>query len=82
MGLLPAYRGQGIGKKLLSACLAKAKSNGVTRVELATRADNQRAIKLYERMGFRREAVKRHGMRFDGVYYDTIQMSLIFENGA
>jgi ribosomal protein S18 acetylase RimI-like enzyme len=82
MGLLPAYRGQGIGQQLLSACIAKARSNGITRVELEVRADNEHAIKLYERMGLTREALKRHGMRFEGVYYDSIQMSLVFENGA
>lgn len=82
MGLLPAYRGRGIGHQLLSACLAKARSNGITRVELEVRADNDRAIKLYERMGFRREALKRCGMRFDGIYYDTVQMSLLFQDGT
>lgn len=80
MGLLPAYRGQGIGQQLLSACLAKARLNGITRVELEVRADNERAIRLYERMGFTREALKRHGMRFDGVYYNTVLMGHIFEN--
>lgn len=82
MGLLPDYRGRGIGQQLLSACLAKARANGVTRVELEARADNERAINLYERMGFVREAVKRRAMRFEGVYYDAVQMSLIFEDGA
>jgi RimJ/RimL family protein N-acetyltransferase len=82
MGLLPSYRGQGIGQGLLSACLAKARANGITRVELETRADNERAIKLYERMGFVREAIKRNGMRFDGAFYDSVQMSLIFEDAA
>ena len=80
MGLLPDYRGRGIGKDLLTACLAKARDNGITRVELEVRADNQRALNLYERMGFVREAVKRRGMRFDGVYFDSIQMSLIFDD--
>ncbi|WP_431050061.1 GNAT family N-acetyltransferase [Roseateles sp. L2-2] len=80
VGLLPAYRGQGVGRRLLAACLAKAKQNGITRVELEVRADNQHAIGLYERMGFVREATKRNGMRFDGHYFDSIQMSLLFED--
>ena len=82
MGLLPDYRGKGIGHRLLLACLAKARANGITRVELEVRADNERAIKLYERMGFIREAVKPRGMRFDGVYFDSVQMSLIFDDEA
>jgi RimJ/RimL family protein N-acetyltransferase len=82
MGLLPAHRGRGLGRQLLSACLDKAMSNGITRVELEVRADNERAIKLYERMGFSREALKRHGMRFGGEYHDSVQMSLILEDEA
>lgn len=77
MGLLRAYRGQGIGRRLLEACLAKAWRNGITRVELEVRADNLPAIRLYEQFGFTVEAVKRRAMRFDGAYYDAIQMSLL-----
>jgi len=77
MGLLAAYRGQGVGERLLRACLAKAQAKGIARVELESRADNQRAIRLYERLGFQRETLKRRAMRFDGVYYDSVQMSLL-----
>lgn len=77
MGVLAAYRGQGIGSRLLAACLAKAKAGGITRITLKVRADNAAAIGLYERAGFRHEARLVKAMRFDGVYYDELQMSLI-----
>jgi ribosomal protein S18 acetylase RimI-like enzyme len=77
MGVLAAYRGQGVGERLLRACLVKAPTQGITRIELEARADNTRAIALYERVGFRHEAVKRNAMRFDGVYYDAAQMSIL-----
>jgi putative acetyltransferase len=77
MGVLPGYRGRGIGKRLLQACIAKAWSKGITRVELEARVDNERAIRLYESAGFVHEAVKVHAMRFDGVYYDAVQMRLL-----
>lgn len=79
MGVLPAYRGNGVGGKLLAACVSKAQANGVTRIELEVRSDNASAIKLYERAGFKREAVKRKALLFDGKYYDALQMSLIRE---
>ena len=79
MGVLAAHRGQGIGERLLRACLIKAKASDMTRVELEARADNERAIRLYERVGFAHEAIKRNAMRFDGVYYDAVQMSLLLE---
>jgi GNAT superfamily N-acetyltransferase len=77
MGVHADYRGKGIGARLLSACLDKAPSKGITRVELQARADNVRAIKLYEGAGFVAEARLRNAMRFDGVYYEALQMSLV-----
>jgi RimJ/RimL family protein N-acetyltransferase len=77
MGVHADYRGKGIGARLLAACLDKALSKGITRVELQARADNVRAIRLYERAGFVAEARLRNAMRFDGVYYEAVQMSLV-----
>jgi putative acetyltransferase len=77
MGVHPDYRGRGLGTRLLQACIAKAWSRGLTRIELEARADNQRAIRLYARLGFVHEAIKRRGMCFDGVYHDAVQMALL-----
>jgi len=80
MGVLPGYRGQGIGRRLLLACMDKARENGMTRIELEVRADNESAIRLYVGAGFALEARKQNAMRFDGAYYDSLQMSCIFED--
>ena len=77
MGVLAAHRGQGIGERLLRACLAKAPLKGISRVTLEARADNERAVRLYERVGFQHEALMRRALRFDDVYYDAVQMSLL-----
>ena len=82
MGVLAEYRGRGIGTTLLSACLGKAAAKGISRVVLEVRADNSNAIHLYEKAGFAVEARMRNAMRFDGVYYEALQMSLINENAA
>ena len=79
MGLLPAVRGQGIGQRLMEAALKAAQSYGFTRVELAVRADNVRAIALYERLGFVREGVLRNGFCVDGVYFDVYTMALLYK---
>lgn len=79
MGVLPAYRGQGIGRRLLQACIAKAWSKGLTRIVLEVRADNERAIRLYHSLGFAKEALKKHAMRFDAVYHDSVQMRLLHD---
>jgi putative acetyltransferase len=77
MGIAAVHRGRGLGTKLLTACLAQARAKGVTRVELEARADNLAAIKLYEKLGFVHETTKRNALRYEGVYYDCVQMSLL-----
>jgi putative acetyltransferase len=77
MGVLPQFRGQGIGRRLLEACIAKSWANGLTRVELEVRADNMNAVHLYERLGFEREGIKRQGIRIEGQYHDTLAMALL-----
>jgi ribosomal protein S18 acetylase RimI-like enzyme len=79
MGLLGAYRGQGHGHRLLQACIAMAAAQGITRIELEVRVDNVHAIRLYERVGFVPEARKQRALRFDGVYFDALQMSLLLD---
>jgi RimJ/RimL family protein N-acetyltransferase len=79
MGVLVAYRGQGVGQRLMAATLAHARSKGLTRVELEVRADNARAIRLYESMGFVHEGRKRKGNRVDGVYCDSLTMALVWD---
>lgn len=77
MGVIASHRCRGIGGRLLSACLAKARAKGISRVQLEARADNLAAIRLYEKFGFVHEAILRNAMLLDGKYYDAVQMSLI-----
>lgn len=48
-----AMRGQGVGKALLQACLARFWAEGVPGVYLHTTDHNRAACHLYERLGFR-----------------------------
>jgi ribosomal-protein-alanine N-acetyltransferase len=52
-------QGRGIGAQLLTALLDEAARRRQTRVALEVRADNDRAIRLYERLGFRGAGVRR-----------------------
>lgn len=53
IGVLPRERGTGIGNKLLRHCLATAKSVGKTACQLTVAVQNQRALGLYLRAGFK-----------------------------
>lgn len=77
MGVLAAWRGQGVGRALLAACIAKAWHRRLTRIELEVRVDNVAAIALYRRLGFVEEGRKREGMRFDERAFDTLVMGLL-----
>jgi ribosomal protein S18 acetylase RimI-like enzyme len=79
MGVLPVYRRQGIGRKLLSAVLEKAREIGIERVELVVFSSNKVAIALYEEFGFHKEGVKQKSWKLDGKYEDDIVMGLIFQ---
>ncbi len=52
IAVLPAYRGQGLGRALLSALIEVAKARGAEKMFLEVRASNLPARKLYERHGF------------------------------
>ena len=52
MGILPPWRGRGIGTRLLEALLAQARQAGLHTLSLSVEADNQ-ARRLYERAGLR-----------------------------
>lgn len=80
MGVLATYRGQGLGTRLLQHCLDKAARKGITRVTLEVRADNAPAIALYTKLGFEIEARKRNALRYDGVYYEALQMARLQEH--
>lgn len=50
----PEARGQGVGSALLAAADAAARRRGCRALKLEVRTDNDAAIRLYERHGFRR----------------------------
>lgn len=79
IGVLAERRGRGIGSALLRETLNRARAFGFTRVELAYRAGNSGAGRLYERFGFVREGTQRNAVRLNGTYEDVICMALLLE---
>jgi len=79
MGLLPGYRGKGLGRALLLATLQSARELGLGRIELEVLESNRAAIALYERHGFEHEGRKRAGRVLDGEPEDVLCMALLFE---
>ncbi len=77
MGIIPAYRGGGLGRRLIEATIEAAFAAGLVRIELDVHVDNARAAALYEKVGFAREGIVRDAVCIDGEYRDSIAMALI-----
>lgn len=75
VGILQAFSGRGIGKKLFSELEKWAKQNGVHRLELTVMRHNERAINLYQKMGFEIEGTKRDSLLVNQKYVDEFYMA-------
>ena len=82
MGLLPQFRGRGIGKRLIAQTLGAAQAFGLERVELTVRENNVNAIALYKKVGFEIEGVQREAILVDGSYENLILMGLLFQSSG
>ena len=76
MGVHRDYRRQGIGRRLLVACLSTARQSGLEKVELAVYRDNHVVIQLYENLGFEQEGCRKLARKFEGRYQDIHLMGL------
>ncbi|GAB4533778.1 MAG: GNAT family N-acetyltransferase [Anaerolineae bacterium] len=54
--VLPAWRGQGVGRALLRQAIAEAQASGCRAIDLEVDEAHRRAERLYQREGFRRLA--------------------------
>jgi RimJ/RimL family protein N-acetyltransferase len=76
MGVRSAWRRQGIGRRLLDACLTLARNAGIEKVELEVFTDNLAAARLYESFGFSEEGIKIRGRKLENRYQDVKLMAL------
>lgn len=53
IGVVPSHRGQGIGRGLILASLLGMQQVGISQISLEVTAENNRAVELYRRVGFR-----------------------------
>ncbi len=75
LGILPTHQRQGLGRWLLLHLLEDAWKRGMSRVTLEVRISNQRAIDLYESLGFTALGTRKR-------YYDDGEDALILWQNA
>jgi ribosomal protein S18 acetylase RimI-like enzyme len=76
MGVRKDYRRRGIGERLVRRTISRAREKGVERVELEVFASNVAAIRLYEKVGFVTEGLKKRARKIDAGYDDLVEMAL------
>ncbi|PGM53754.1 GNAT family N-acetyltransferase [Bacillus sp. AFS053548] len=73
--VLKEYWGYSIGKNLLKQSISWADTNDLHKMNLSVLETNEKAIKLYEKLGFEVEGVlKNDKLLSDGKFYNTILM--------
>ena len=77
MGILPEWRGRGIGERLIRAAIDAAKVAGFERIELSVYGRNARAAALYRKVGFAHEGTRVRGKKVDGEYDDVHMMGML-----
>lgn len=76
MSILKDYWHLGIGTALISSLIDFARFAGYEQINLSVASDNDRAISLYERHGFRITGKEIHAMKHsDGDYSDFVLMT-------
>ncbi|MGJ9383087.1 N-acetyltransferase family protein [Salipaludibacillus sp. CF4.18] len=79
IGILKAYRGQGIGTKLFNELEQWAASNNIRRLELTVVTKNEGGLRLYKKVGFEMEGIKRNSLFIDGDFVDEYYMSKLLK---
>lgn len=77
VSVLREWWGRGVAGALITEMLRWARRSGVVRkINLRVRADNRRAIRLYERLGFVHEGRVTRDIQIDGHFYDNLAMGI------
>lgn len=80
----PQFAGQGLGAKLIQEVLDLGKTLGLRRIELSAALNNERAIRLYEKMGFEKEGILRQytWLISENRFLDEVLMSFLYEGNV
>ena len=73
------YRDVGIGSEILKTLISQAKKIGCRTVYLSVFSSNERAIHVYEKIGFKETGRKPDKIFKNGRYVDEIIMTKVLE---
>lgn len=82
IGLLASHCGRGIGQILFWELETWARTQGIRKFELYVREDNVKARRLYKKMGFEEEGLRRESLQVGGVYFNQVWMAKFLTTDA
>jgi RimJ/RimL family protein N-acetyltransferase len=77
IGIRQFFAGRGIGKQLFEVLETWAVDHELHRLELTVMCHNERAVHLYQKMGYKIEGVKKDSLWINGRYVDEYYLAKI-----
>jgi RimJ/RimL family protein N-acetyltransferase len=77
MSVQRTYSGQGLATELMKLAIQEAPRAGLSRLELTVRTYNSPAIRVYERLGFRRVGVLKQAAKVGDLFVDEYLYELL-----
>lgn len=72
------FQKAGLGTAMMRRAIEEARSRALHRLQLTVIADNLVAIRLYEKVGFKQEGMRKDAFRSDdGRFHDALEMGLL-----
>lgn len=80
LSVIKEHWGKGIGRHMINCFINWAREGGVIRkLNLQVQANNERAIQLYQELGFVEEGRLVRGTCVEGQFYDLVQMGILID---
>lgn len=80
VGVLQEHTGKKLGRTLMEGLEHFAHHAGIHRLELTVMSHNARALRLYEKMQYRIEGMRRESLHINGSYVDEFSMSKLLSD--
>lgn len=82
VGIHPGFAGKGHGAKMLREIIDLCRTAGFKRIELSVSVENEKAIRLYQKMGFEKEGILRNYsfLKKENRFMDEAMMAVLMAN--
>ena len=80
VGIQPGFTGKGHGAKMMREIIDICRQAGYKRIELSVAVENEKAFRLYEKVGFEKEGILRNYtfLQKENRYFDETLMSYLY----